>query len=725
MRPRYKQSAVESPIDYGRFMVPDDLLNPMKRSATRSRVGDDIIYLDCGLGPSNVPPHLSAVNLAAIDDPTEREFIRAAFFMAMNDDHDVEMFWRLRKVAPASIPGFIRRIRALLRWVYDRGLTPDSITQEVLGDWLEERKSNATPSTVLHDIIVWRRLWLYRKSLPIAFFDFVPWGNRTSTAVSGYKAPDENKTLRVPGTIYAPMLRWALFFIESGAADVINVREKRVELPPNINRAPKWVSDARIDRFVKMVEKGEAVLSCHADGSLHRSAIAAAIGLSVSGLEYRGEFQRLERLAEHYGKTVVNSDFNWSRLPDSSVPWCAEITALQTFRMLHDALAACYLIVALLSGMRDSEVTALRRGQLRILRDENGDPYRFLIDATIYKGRKKIEGDSHTWVVPKVVADAVAVAEMIQDHLAGARGPSPTDYETDLIFQQPSIQIGCVEPFTERTANEYIRTFAARCNDLAMAAADRAKDECERQKLTELYLIPNDPATGSPWSWATRQYRRTLAWFIANRPYGIVAGALQYGHLSSLMFEGYAGTSQSGYLDEIETERFLARERDIVAYHEDFLSGIKIGGPRGRLLEAEFAEIERGLKIEFAQQQYLDPLPGQIIGDGRRTKLLNNIAANLHPGFINDCFYYAEHAMCNRDKSATGPTWERCDAKKCPNSCIGQKHIPVLKELILDAEKMKADTKFPLQQKILSNQIGKYARLIEQASPGKPLVAPT
>jgi hypothetical protein len=37
------------------------------------------------------------------------------------------------------------------------------------------------------------------------------------------------------------------------------------------------------------------------------------------------------------------------------------------------------------------------------------------------------------------------------------------------------------------------------------------------------------------------QFRRTLAWFIARRPGGSIAGAIQYKHHGIQMFEGYTG----------------------------------------------------------------------------------------------------------------------------------------------------------------------------------------
>jgi STAS domain len=45
---------------------------------------------------------------------------------------------------------------------------------------------------------------------------------------------------------------------------------------------------------------------------------------------------------------------------------------------------------------------------------------------------------------------------------------------------------------------------------------------------------------------ATRQFRRPLAWHIARRPGGVIAGALPYRHHAIHLFEGYAGTSDSG-----------------------------------------------------------------------------------------------------------------------------------------------------------------------------------
>ena len=58
-----------------------------------------------------------------------------------------------------------------------------------------------------------------------------------------------------------------------------------------------------------------------------------------------------------------------------------------------------------------------------------------------------------------------------------------------------------------------------------------------RDHLDRRYGAPGAPTIprGSdvrPWHFSTRQFRRTVAWHIANRPFGTVAGKIQYKHAS-------------------------------------------------------------------------------------------------------------------------------------------------------------------------------------------------
>jgi hypothetical protein len=83
----------------------------------------------------------------------------------------------------------------------------------------------------------------------------------------------------------------------------------------------------------------------------------------------------------------------------------------------------------------------------------------------------------------------------------------------------------------------------------------------------ETPVIPLGPDS-KPWRITTRQFRRTVAWHIANRPFGTVADMIQYKHASIAAYEGYAGTSRSGFRNEVERERALGQLDDVLSYFE-------------------------------------------------------------------------------------------------------------------------------------------------------------
>jgi hypothetical protein len=82
------------------------------------------------------------------------------------------------------------------------------------------------------------------------------------------------------------------------------------------------------------------------------------------------------------------------------------------------------VIIAFLSGMRDSEIKHLRRGCLHISRDAGRRPYRWKITSLAFKGERDPAGTTATWVVGEPAARAITPLEKLQP--AG----------TDLLFAQ-------------------------------------------------------------------------------------------------------------------------------------------------------------------------------------------------------------------------------------------------------------------------------------------------
>ena len=183
---------------------------------------------------------------------------------------------------------------------------------------------------------------------------------------------------------------------------------------------------------------------------------------------------------------------------------------------------------------------------------------------------------------------------------------------------------------------------------------------------------------GQPWKFSIRQFRRTLAWYIANRPFGVVAGKIQYKHASVAMFDGYAGSSISGFRQEVEQERALGQLDDIVEHYENHLAAKPKSGPAASRLASEFDHIRRELSA----------LPGRISNSSRVKAMLSHLACNLHVGNLTDCFFDPATALCiaKDNKVKNAPAFSLCAPDRCPNSCLSLRHLPVWEAQIAETE---------------------------------------
>ena len=162
--------------------------------------------------------------------------------------------------------------------------------------------------------------------------------------------------------------------------------------------------------------------------------------------------------------------------------------------------AAAYIVCAYLSGMRDSEIQAMKRGCLSVVRDEDGAILRHRIKSTAYKG-KGSGGAPAEWVTIAPVADAIGVLELLCKRAADARG-------LDTLWPVLSL----TRSRKSHVSAEIVRQINAYRDHLnTLFGTDEAP------------AIPPGP-DGKPWRITTRQFRRTIAWHIANRPFGMLLG---------------------------------------------------------------------------------------------------------------------------------------------------------------------------------------------------------
>jgi hypothetical protein len=248
------------------------------------------------------------------------------------------------------------------------------------------------------------------------------------------------------------------------------------------------------------------------------------------------------RAVERLGPEIGGMDCHISADPDTGLRWRArfdERSLAEEERMLQ---AAAYVVCAYLTGMRDSELQAMRAGCHSVSKSADGIVERHRIKSVTYKARDR-SGEEAEWITIAPVARAIEIVERLTAPQRKVRG-------TDTIWQTLSMAGG---EHAELRGN-VIRLVNDLRDHLDSFSSDRP-------------AIPR--VDDRPWWFTPRQFRRTLAWYIANRPFGTVAGKIQYKHASIAMFEGYAGSIPSGFRREVEQERALGQLDDVVEHYEE------------------------------------------------------------------------------------------------------------------------------------------------------------
>jgi hypothetical protein len=338
--------------------------------------------------------------------------------------------------------------------------------------------------------------------------------------------------------------------------------------------------------------------------------------------------------------------------------------------------------------MRDSEVQAMRSGCHSVARSADGVVERHRIHSTAYK-RAGATGRAEDWVTIAPVSRAVAVLEQLT-------GPTRARRGIDSLW----VVLKSGAATKDHLSSEIVRTL------------NQFRDHLDRK-----YGVPDTPAIprgadARPWHFSTRQFRRTVAWHIANRPFGTVAGKIQYKHASIATFEGYGGQSNSGFPGEIARENALGQLDDIIEHYEDFRRGLLPTGPASARLLHEFAYV----------RDELGDLPGRIADPARLRAMLRHLARTLHVGFLNDCFFEPASALClprTPVEQRRAPVLSHCSPDRCPNSCIATRHLPPWTASIADGDAMLRDTHLsPLQREALGTEQARKRRLIAPLTAG-------
>lgn len=440
--------------------------------------------------------------------------------------------------AVTTIALWVRDLRVLAWWLHERGVTQ---LCDMTADDLDAYRRHVVALACSADrrgrlLASLRPLWAYRAHLPPAARLAPDPGDARDAGLGGRPWSEDNKTPRIAPATMEALLAWSLTMVEQVAADIVAANRDFCRLAAGTHPSQAALAGlgptVRARAFVDRARRDGTALPGHpgqGEPAVNWSHLARVMGL------YPSAFQRpdLRRIITDAGLGVADDSYLGPvNVLVSGSPWRERpVTVGELPTMLRLCSAAAFVVVAYLSGMRPGEVLNLRRGCAS--RDE--DSGELLVFGQPGKGYDRLPTTDEEpcpqrpWVVVTPVHHAITVLEQLADG--------------ELLFpaslaRHGSRRSACGQARSPHQLAVDIEDFVAWVNS-----------NFPRSDGTP--AIPPDPAGHIHAS----RFRRALAYFVVRRPRGLIAAALQYGHVSTKVTLGYSGRADTTWQDDLVVER--------------------------------------------------------------------------------------------------------------------------------------------------------------------------
>lgn len=434
-----------------------------------------------------------------------------------------------KTIKPRTLVGIWFRLRPLIVWMAANEiqtftkLTPLWANKYRLYVASLDRK----PNTVLKRLSVIEMLYDFSDFYPDSLKDN-PWPKESSTSISGDRNfASGNQTKEMPEDVFTNLGKTALHILETHAEVIADTLDECFE-----------VIESYRDRAIDRIDSGKS----------------KPIGRER---EFKIEYLSTRSMRRQLTPILLANEFeSFGELKE-------RVNELQT---------TCYIICALFSGMRDSELASLEVGAY-ITRTELSDHKTCWLKGMTYK--LEDQPTKAEWMVPQCVGQAVYMLERI------------TQYNRRSLNRQ----IQRIESGGENLAGSKLHELIACRNSLFLAKGNRGytyrsiDNETVNNRLRKFIAKHNIcSGTGQLWPISSHQFRRTFAVFVAKN----VMGDLRYlrhhfKHWSMDMTLHYARHKQSddSLLSDIMSERDKLN-RIIVS---DWLDGdTPLAGGRGKAI---------------------------------------------------------------------------------------------------------------------------------------------
>ncbi|MHB8340500.1 MAG: hypothetical protein ACYDB7_04915 [Mycobacteriales bacterium] len=580
------------------------------------------------------------------------------------------------------------------------------------------------------------------EGLPLSFAtELIPWGGKSVSALAGRNRSEANRTPRIPPAVMDPLLRQALFYVEIAAGDILGAHRELQSYP--CDAACNYGTDDHSDRLEEFLENRPVPTYANGKPALARICMAArlprrslqtpqarrrldtarrdhgteivewlrpredllrslqrfvadrrhtgrgipvydapeggknvgdvnvALSLAMCGhhpaadaLHYREAAAILEAAHAEFGGEPGGMNAPISTNPDTGRPWRPPFSPASLARETRLLQTACFIVITYLSGMRVDEVLALQPGCCRQDVSADGLVYVHRLASTLSKGQPKPA--PATWVVTEHVHRAVGVLEQLPR--------SPARSAEGRVTVRARRRVDRLFQFGTNLGVE-IGLFVARLGDLG----EEGQDQLGSRGIN------------------ARALRRTLAWYIAHRPFGTTALAIQYKHVHATISEGYVGVADEEFRDLLVTETV---EAELEALAQRIITR------RGGVAAVRAATPNR--TSERIEELVRDTarFPGLVDHDGHyELRLLRDEHLSYHVAGCANCAYDPAVSLCNR--GGDHPIMARCRWWECGCAEHLPEHLSALGHAIAEAEGHLRLRRLPApQRRVLRGQLG-------------------
>lgn len=455
----------------------------------------------------------------------------------------------------------------------------------------------------------------------------------------------ENATDPITPATMGPLLIWALRAAEDLAPDIIRAWEARRSMTEHAAAAGTPGTRAALLAYLSdITTHGRPLPAVPRKGRTERTELAVTYISAVTGASpgqvyaaTRGPYWR-DYLRRNPGPCPLPAAI--TAMIDGR-PWTSAIDFTEAATLMKHLVAALFTVLSYLTGMRPGEVLGLHAG---CCPDPESGPH--LINGNVFKTARDEDGNHLSagqprnvpWVAIPPVVTAIRVLEQITPE--------------GLLFASAAHDFSSQRAERSRPGTPAPPTVGRRIEDFVSWANTLARSHGRPHEA-----IPDDPhgALG------TARFRRTLAWHIARQPGGLVALAIQYGHLRTAISGHYASRGRDGIHDLLDIETARATADALATLNEDLAAGGAISGPAAR----------RAISAAAQAPNYA----GAIITARDARNLLRNPSLAVHdnPRSLLLCVYDPRKALCRRDGQRDTPSLDRCVAT-CANIAHTDRH---------------------------------------------------